>query len=168
MTFSKNFSTLNTPLEHTLHQERRASLENSYSIIVDRDPRDIFASLISSQNIFLPDFEKKAHIDEIKKKMIGFDDINKFITRIKIQKSNIINQDTSMVLRIRYEDFILDHDKISKKIKEHIGLNNLKMNQNIVFNPDNSKKNIGIWKKYRDMPEIKLIEKELAEYCYQK
>ena len=58
--------------------------------------------------------------------------------------------------------------KISKKIKEHIGLNNLKMNQNIVFNPDNSKKNIGIWKKYRDMPEIKLIEKELAEYCYQK
>ena len=165
---NKPFVLLNNAFEPYNPSACTSMIENSYSIIVDRDPRDIFASLITSQNIFLPDFEKKAHIDEIKKKMIGFDDINKFITRIKIQKSNIINQDTSMVLRIRYEDFILDHGKISKKIKEHIGLNNLKMNQNIVFNPDNSKKNIGIWKKYRDMPEIKLIEKELAEYCYQK
>ena len=39
--------------------------------------------------------------------------------------------------------------------------------ENVFFNPDNSKKNVGIWKRYKHLPEIIQIEKELAEYCYQ-
>lgn len=143
-------------------------VENSYSIIVDRDPRDIYASMINSEDVFVPSFEEYKNADELKKRMVGFDDINQFISRYRILKNNVIDDNNPAVLRIRYEDFILNHDEIANQIHKHIGLGNFKQNQNTVFNVNDSKKNVGIWKKYKNLPEIIQIEKELAEYCYQK
>lgn len=142
-------------------------VENSFSIIVDRDPRDIYASMINSKDVFVPSFEDYKNADELKKRMVGFDDINQFISRYRILKNSVIDDNNPSVLRIRYEDFILNHDEITNKIHQHIGLSNLKKNQKTVFNVNDSKKNIGIWKKYRNLPEIIQIEKDLAEYCYQ-
>jgi hypothetical protein len=142
-------------------------VENSFSIIVDRDPRDIYASMINSQDVFVPSFEEYKNADELKKRMVGFDDINQFISRYRILKNNVIDDKNPTVLRIRYEDFILNHDEVTNKIHKHIGLDNLKKNQSMVFNVNDSKKNVGIWKKYRNLPEIIQIEKDLAEYCYQ-
>lgn len=142
-------------------------VENSFSIIVDRDPRDIYASMINSQDVFVPSFEEYRNAEELKKRMVGFDDINQFISRYRILKNNVIDDNNSSVLRIRYEDFILNHEEITSRIHKHINLNNLNKNQNTVFNLSDSKKNVGIWKKYRKLPEIMQIEKDLAEYCYQ-
>jgi hypothetical protein len=142
-------------------------VENSFSIIVDRDPRDIYASMINSKDVFVPSFEEYKNADELKKRMVGFDDINQFISRYRILKNNVIDDKNPSVLRIRYEDFILNHDEVANKINKHIALDNLKKNQSTVFNVNDSKKNVGIWKKYRNLPEIIQIEKELAEYCYQ-
>jgi hypothetical protein len=142
-------------------------VENSFSIIVDRDPRDIYASMINSQDVFVPSFEEYKNADELKKRMVGFDDIKQFISRYRILKNNVIDNKNSSVLRIRYEDFILNHDEISEKIQKHIGLDNLKKKQKTVFNVNDSKKNVGIWKRYKHLPEIIQIEEELAEYCYQ-
>jgi hypothetical protein len=142
-------------------------VENSFSIIVDRDPRDIYASMINSQDVFVPSFEEYKNADELKKKMLGFDDINQFISRYRILKNNVDDDTNPYVLRIRYEDFILNHDEVARKIHKHIGLDNLKKKQKTVFNVIDSKKNVGIWKKYENLPEIIQIEKELAEYCYQ-
>ncbi|NDP28065.1 MAG: sulfotransferase [Flavobacterium sp.] len=142
-------------------------VENSFSIIVDRDPRDIYASMINSKDVFIPSFENYNTADELKKRMVGFDNINQFIARFRILKNNVLDDNNPKVLRIRYEDFILNHDQIAIAIHKHIGLDNLNKNRNKVFNVNDSKKNVGIWKKYKDLPEIIQIQKELAEYCYQ-
>jgi Sulfotransferase family len=142
-------------------------VENSVSIIVDRDPRDIFSSLINSKDTFVPTFEKYKNSEELKKRMVGFDDIDQFIARFKILKNNVIKDQDDRVLRIRYEDFILNHEETARQINNHVELVNLEKTVNKSFNLEDSKKNVGIWKKYRDLPEIIQIEKELAEYCYQ-
>jgi hypothetical protein len=142
-------------------------VENSFSIIVDRDPRDIYASMLNLNDVFVPDFEKYSSNTEIKKRMTGFDNINQFIKRYRILKKNVTEDSNSNVLRIRYEDFILNHNVIAGKVLKHIGLNTPEKNKNIKFNVNVSKKNIGIWKKYKDLDDILQIQKELGEYCYQ-
>ena len=142
-------------------------VENSCSIIVDRDPRDIFASMIDSNDIFVPHFEKYKSNREIKIRMIGFDDIDLFIKRYRILKDNVVDSSNKNILRISYEEFILNHDVTAQKIMNHIGLRNFNKNKNIKFNINDSMKNVGIWKKYKNLDEIVKIEKELKEYCYQ-
>jgi hypothetical protein len=142
-------------------------VENSFSIIVDRDPRDIFASLISSQSIFVPSFEKYKNSEDLKKRMVGFDDVNQFIARFKILKNNVTEDNHPNVLRIRYEDFILCHTETTSKIHNFIGLSNLTLKQNVEFNVEESKRNVGIWRRYKDLPEVIQIQNELSEYCYQ-
>ena len=116
---------------------------------------------------FVPDFEKYGSNDQIKKQMTGFNNIDDFIKRYRILKENVVDDINSNVLRIRYEDFILNHNVTATKILNHIGLNNPVTNENTRFNVYDSMKNIGIWKKYKDLDEIILIHKELGEYCYQ-
>tara|TARA_B110000238_G_C16132127_1_gene441965 strand:- start:87 stop:1124 length:1038 start_codon:yes stop_codon:yes gene_type:complete len=142
-------------------------VENSFSIIIDRDPRDIYASMLNLNNVFIPAFEKYGSNSEIKKRMTGFDNINQFIKRYRILKENVTDDSNPNVLRIRYEDFILNHDVIASKVLKHIGLNNPKKIKNTRFNVNDSKKNIGIWKKYKNLDEILQIQKKLGEYCYQ-
>ena len=142
-------------------------LENSCSIIVDRDPRDVYASMISSNEVFVPEFEKYKNANDIKKQMTSFDDIDLFIKRYRALKNNVCSTDSSRVLRIKYEDFILKHDETCGLIFKHVGLANLGKVENCVFNVNESKRNIGIWKQYRHLPEILQIETQLANYCYQ-
>lgn len=142
-------------------------VQNSFSIIVDRDPRDVYASLLISGSGFVPDFEKDKLFNELKKKIVGFENIDEFILRFKLIKRNVESDNSSRVLRLRYEDFVLEHLESKEKIYQFLGITSPVKKSKISFNPEYSKKNIGIWKKYKHLPEIALIEKELTEYCYQ-
>jgi hypothetical protein len=137
------------------------------AIVVDRDPRDIYASQINDSDKFIPEFEKKKNIERIKRQIIAFDDIDQFILKYKTIKSNIKDTDENKVLRIRYEDFLLDHQNQAQLVKKFIRLNEDVTISKTDFNINNSLKNIGLWKRYRDLPEIKTIYKELKPYCYQ-
>lgn len=141
-------------------------VSNSYSIIVDRDPRDIYASLIDQNDGFIPNFESNKIFTKLKKMIVGVNDIDEFILRYKTIKSNIESDSNSRILRINYEDFILNHEQVKKTIYNFIGISNSTKKNNIKFNPEDSKKNIGIWKKYQHVSEIQQIERELAEFCY--
>ena len=90
-------------------------INNSKSIIVNRDPRDIYASQINSNEIFVPDFEKYKNLDKMKAEMTHFDDINKFISRYKILQENTTLNNES-VMKIQFEDFVLDFNKESLKV----------------------------------------------------
>lgn len=141
-------------------------VNNSYSIIVDRDPRDIYASLIDQNDGFIPSFEGNKIFKKLKKLIVGVKNIDEFILRYKTIKSNIELDSNSHILRINYEDFILKHEYVKKTIYDFIGLSNYTKKDVLKFNPDDSKKNIGIWKKYKHTPEIQKIQSELAEFCY--
>lgn len=68
---------------------------------------------------------------------------------------------------IRFEDFVLNYDEVSKKINKFIGIDESKhVHKREYFNPDVSRKNIGIYKTYEKQDEIKYIEEHLKEYCY--
>lgn len=138
-------------------------LGDSYSIIVDRDPRDIYASQINPEDNFIPIFELKSGIYKMKKKMTNFDNLYGFIERYKILHENINDIKNSRILRIQFEEFILDHEKTKEKINNFL---NFEINNKSSFNINNSKKNVGVWEKYKDLKEIKIIEKELKKYCY--
>jgi len=164
---NKSHVVLNNAFEPYNPSKCLEMVDNSFSIIVDRDPRDIFSSLINSQNVFVPDFEKYKNAEDLKKHMVGFDDIDQFIARFKILKNNVLDDKNPKVLRIRYEDFILNHKETSLKILRFIGLENMNVKPNPGFKIEESKKNVGIWKNYKDLPEIIQIQNELREYCYQ-
>ena len=141
-------------------------VKNSYSIIVDRDPRDIYASLIDQNHGFIPNFENNEIYSKLKKMIVGVKNIDEFILRYKTIKNNVEQDINPHILRINYEDFILKHEQVQKIIYDFLGISNYTLKKNIKFNPINSKNNIGIWKKYQHLPEIKKIQIELAEFCY--
>jgi hypothetical protein len=144
-------------------------IENGYSIIVERDPRDIFASTLNSQDGFIPIVERTLENNILKKrKFLGTSEISQFIKRYKILRLNENKSNNSRILRLRFEDFVINHletaDQLNNFLK--LDLRNKKVSE-LLFNPEESKQNVGIWKKYRHLPEIAIIEKELGEYCYQ-
>lgn len=137
----------------------------SLSIVVDRDPRDIYASMIGSSDIFVPEFEKYKGADKLKKNLSGFDDINYFILRFKLLRENISFPNDERVLRINFEDFIINHDDCANRITNFIGLDRIAIERTKEFNLENSRKNVGVWKRFADLPQIKQIESELGLYC---
>lgn len=138
---------------------------DAYSIIVNRDPRDIYASQINSSDTFIPSFEKHKDTENIKKSFTGFNNINHFIFRYKTLNENVCENNDPRIIKINYEDFILNHETESKRIKDIIGIKTENITE---FNFDISKSinNVGLWKKHADLPEIKLIEKQLSQFCY--
>nr|MDP9047156.1 hypothetical protein [Bacteroidota bacterium] len=81
---------------------------------------------------------------------------------------NVCVKESNRILRIRYEDFLLDHENQAKVIKSFINLpSDIRINNNSNFDITKSVQNVGIWKKYEHLTAIKTIHKELHQYCYQ-
>ena len=60
-----------------------------------------------------------------------------------------------------------NYETISKKIMDFVGLEEKEhVKKFAYFNPEISRNNIGIYKKYKDQAAIKIIEDELSEYLY--
>lgn len=137
-----------------------------YSIIVDRDPRDIYASQIKPEDMYIPVYEQTKTANQIRQSFTGFNDIEYFIFRYKTLQKNIRHNEDKRILRIKYEDFVLKHQQFAPIVTNFVGLDNSNHSEKGLFDLEVSKKNIGIWKKYDHIPEIQQIEKELAAYCY--
>jgi hypothetical protein len=139
---------------------------DAFAIIVDRDPRDIYASQINANDVFIPNFEQDKKIESIKKLMTGFGDIDHFIFRYKTLKENVINKSDCRIINVNYEDFVLNHESCAKTIKSIIGISEKEHLINDGFDVSRSVKNVGLWKKYADLPEIKKIEDQLGQFCH--
>ena len=147
---------------------------DSYSIIVDRDPRDIYLSSIYSDNLFVPDFEKNNKsvsldfIQNQKKDFLGSKNIDIFIWRQK-QLRDSVKKDikSDRILRINYEDLIFNYEKTVNLIFKFSKINhNSHSNKFKFFDPKISKLNVNLWKKHKDNSNILLIEKKLSKYLY--
>ena len=95
--------------------------------------------------------------------MTHFNDISKFITRFKILHENSTSN-TESVMKIQFEDFVLNFNTVSSKILDFLEINPSSINDK--FDITNSIKNVGIWEKYKDLKEIRIIERELNKYCF--
>ena len=71
------------------------------------------------------------------------------------------------VLKIQFEDLILHYDETVKIICDFLGEEkfiHVDMKKHLI--PENSKKNIGLWKNFENKKIIKKIHDELREYCW--
>jgi len=165
-----NFDThvlINNGFEPFLASAGTNLIKNSCSIIVHRDPRDIYASLLCAESDkFVPDFESYSGVDNLKKSIVAAGDIEIFVERYRLLHANSSSDTDNSVLRIRYEDFVLKHEQTSNIILKHIGFEDVPERKTRKFNKEESSKNIGLWKNFKDLEEIRIISDRLQEFCY--
>lgn len=136
-------------------------------IIVQRDPRDVYASNYVRDVAYIPSYEVKRHWD-LKMALTSADKIDLFIKRQLAQYNRIKkNKDDDRVLRLRFEEIVLNYEETLQKIYNFLNIDSSEHSlKNKFFKPELSKKNIGLWKKMDNSKEIKLIENTLQEFCY--
>ncbi|KIM04405.1 MAG: hypothetical protein KN64_07900 [Sulfurovum sp. AS07-7] len=143
---------LNNACEPYNPMETLKMIDNSKCIIIDRDPRDIFVtSLTNGDN------------DDIPK------DYKTFVKRFRYQREQVRDSmdDNTRVLRLRFEDLVLNYDMTVEQImifleldaEDHIA-------KNIYFDPKKSSNNVMAWKQCEDKIAINYIERHLSEYIY--
>ncbi len=148
--------------------------EDAYCIVVERDPRDIYASVINYDQSFIPDFEEnnktysKNYLKGLKEDMLGVMNVQSFITRQKVYyQMAISSMDDDRVVRIKYEDLVLSYEStveyLFKRLKIH-PKNHFRKNS--CFDPNQSSKNVGLWRKLANTDEMRRIEKELEHLLY--
>jgi hypothetical protein len=116
------------------------------SIVVDRDPRDNFV-----QGRWYAPFATG---------------VRDFIARYRMQREATDYTPHPDVLRIRFEDLVLDYNRTVAAIFEHLGepaSRHVRPRQH--FNPDVSKKNLGLWRTHEPQHDIAEIAAALPEFC---
>lgn len=126
---------------------------NSKVVIIDRDPRDIYVDLIQCNGLIGNDLAQK-------------DDAKKYIDWHKAMRG-IFKQEHENILRLRFEGLVLDYEKTLTIIYDFLGISSSRHSKKReYFKPEQSAKNIGIWKTYKNQEVIKEIESVLINDCY--
>ena len=136
--------------------------DNIKSIAVDRDIRDIYmTSVVHSDGL-------NDNV-ELYSKIIGSFDIDIFIKRQKILRENTNYENHANILRMKYEDLVLNYDLQAGLIRNFLKISETDHNDKMkFFNPELSLKNVGLWKS-ANSSQVKIIsrlERDLPELCY--
>jgi len=146
----------------------------AYSIIVVRDPRDIYLSTVNNHNLFIPEFESNSkvysikYLTDLKKDFLGSQDINLFIQRQKLYWKNLSHEKNKFVKVIYFEDLVLNYEATINDIFSFLKINKLHHDsKKKYFDPEKSRKNILLWKNSSHREELEILEKELGKYFYE-
>jgi hypothetical protein len=130
--------------------------------VIDRDVRDIFvtgATHSDGFNDMVPIFSR----------ISGTFDIEIFIKRQKILRSKTNYAHNNRVLRVQFEDLVVDYDNTVGTIISFLDINpDTHVRKFKQFSPEQSAKNVGLWKSAPEhlQEKINIIEKELPELCF--
>ena len=126
-------------------------------IIIDRDPRDMFADDLENVMSISPE---KASIEYAKL----------FVDKQKAMRERI-PQNHPNVLNIRFEDLVLkQYEAEKRKIMDFLSISEEQhIYKKKYLNPEVSKKNVGIWKKHYQECSIVMdyIHEKLQDLCYE-
>ena len=147
------------------------SSESIYSIIVVRDPRDIYASLYTDDG-HKRDFESDdalfsfSYLQNLRKSFLGSENISKFVKRQKLTRSKVSTKH-ERVLLVQFEELVCNYNETARRITEFVGFDpSAHIKKHIRLDPSKSQKNIGLWKNCSKVEEIKYITDNLQEYLY--
>lgn len=128
----------------------------SKMIIIDRDPRDMYCDEILWGEKFDSNYRtKEAALNYVKRQRA-------------LRDSTVFDSD---IIKVRFEDLVLDYDTTVKKVLDFLGLDErVHINPKKYLKPEKSAKNIGIWKKYMDDcgDAIEVIANELPDMLYER
>lgn len=144
---------LNQPFSVTNPMNGMKFFEDSFCIIVDRDPRDLYVMV--------------KHIYGNNALFIPTDKVENFVEYYKRIRSTV-NRDDKRILYIQFEDLIYHYEETVKIIEsfleQKIGVH---IKSKEYFNPEISVNNTFIYKNYeQDNSDIKYIEEQLRDYLY--
>jgi hypothetical protein len=125
-------------------------MRDTKTIVVDRDPRDvyIFQRLIKEHT--LPT------------------DAHAFCTVYRDTRVRTSDAPAGTCLYVTFEDMIYHYEENVKKVLEFVGIpEDHHTRKRTRFNPDISVKNTKLWEKHPEYADVvKIIEKELPEFLY--
>ena len=130
--------------------------ENIKTIIIDRDPRDIYANMVRGKRLLGPEL---INHDSVEKYIIW----HKQLRRISIKD---VENSSKNTLRLYFEDLIFKYDETIEKIIAFLGDGAQHNCKGKNFLPELSINNTGLWKGYKDQSIMKKIALELEDYCY--
>lgn len=137
-------------------------LNNSKSIIVIRDPRDVFTNIRVGNNAKAGFYKR---MDPTYYNLSAASNLDHFIIYQKKMFSLLRDTTHQNLLVIKFEDFINNYQTTKEKINVFLDLEEKHhINKLKCFNPETSKKNVGIHKSFNDMKSISRIESELINY----
>jgi len=134
--------------------------ENIKIIIIDRDPRDIYANLVKNNALIGADLSNKDSADRyIKWHNILRVDFENKVENLEISKA---------ILRLNFEDLVCNYEHSVDKIIDFFGGRILHKDKCKYFNPDSTraKSNVGLWKTYKNQNVMNKISKNLEKYCH--
>lgn len=132
------------------NSRNREYIPNLKTILVYRDPRDIYSYALLKDVPWIP-----------------HDDVDVFIKWYRLQWDRV-NRDSSDILIIRFEDLVNCYENKTAEIMRYL---NLDSDQHVLkfecFDPIESAKNIAIWKNLvDDADSMERIANQLQDYCY--
>jgi hypothetical protein len=119
------------------------------SIIVDRDPRDNYVAQFSVRSVMVP--------PEI------------FVQRYRLYRELAKKHadPPGRVLRLQFESLVLDYEQTLPRIYAFLGMAPADhIAPRRYFKPEESSRNIGIWRSHPKQDEIEYIRRELSDFCY--
>ncbi len=130
--------------------------DNAKMIIVDRDPRDIYATMLNE------------------KKFLGVNSnsVDKYIQwhhSVRKQTAQDVKNILFMknqVLRLNFEDLFLNYERTVKDIKDFLDIDFHHKDKGVRFQCESIDKHVGIWEKSPNQDDMSRIGKELSEYCF--
>lgn len=133
--------------------------DNVKSIVIDRDPRDIY---LSASNYVNQDGSRGW------KATLG-GNVEEFINRFNTYRNNIKNKvDEQSVLRLSFEELVLDyHDTLNRLFEFMEEDSCIHKDQKKYFNPDVSRQGVGMWKSVDGQlkKDVEKIYIELKDHC---
>lgn len=147
---------LDLPISPSNTQSMHSFFDNAKMIIVERDPRDMYVE----------EFEWGLRYG---KKLGEKEDGKEYVLKRQAMRRTMDINDKD-ILYIHFEDLVLKYEETTKIIREFVGFEE---KDHIFpfkyFKPEQSKKNIGLWKKYYNKYKdaIDIIHEDLADICYE-
>jgi hypothetical protein len=119
------------------------------SIVIDRDPRDIYLNALNHKLT-----------NDVPKNIVNF------VNRFRMLREKVDGRPDKDILRINFEDLVLNYDNSLNKIYNFLGENESShINKKKYFNPEISQNGVGIWKGKKYKKEIDYIKENLDSYC---
>jgi hypothetical protein len=142
-------------------------LAGSRQLVITRDPRDIYASGLNYYNLAGADKEIQAFDnDGINKSFLASDDLATFVKRYKLYRKNLYSKSDKRILHIGFEELVHDYNRSVKRILDFLELSSDQHSRpKTFFIPEESRENVGVWKRFSRRDDIKYIASELGCYC---
>ena len=143
---------LDQPFEGNNPLQSMKFYKDSYAIVIDRDPRDLFLAGKYTKD---PNF-----------KFTPRNNVDNFITFYRSMRKHQVQNEK--ILYLKMEDLIYEYDISVLKIENFLNLSGKHINKKKFFNPERSINNTQLIRLHPDdINDIKKIEEELHEYLFQ-